>query len=451
MKNRSLAAACLSMVAASLVVLAASDATAAGRTTAGDVGTYAAAVPGARFGTTRALAAKPDAPEPFEVKPGVTLISPLNPTRDDISLQIMMAINHSFRGTKIRIATWNFDSWRFVGALTAAHKRGVSVRLILSRQLYNAQGPRGPAGSLARNLAGFGNAQRPANKKSKVITCDHSCRGRGGAMHSKFYVFSKAGKSKRVVMNSSANLTAASRNVQWNDLYTVVDSKPAYRAYMNVFKEMELDSPASYMDFTDGKLFGFFYPGLSQPDIVMTMLNQVRCDGAKNAGINGKTSIRVAQDVFNNKRGAAIARKLLALFRSGCNVRVVYSQAVGASKAFISQLPHNHLVQDRDGDCSYDRYLHAKILSISGVYGSKRGERIVLNGSGNWSATALKSDEQGMVVNSDSAERKYSAWINGMMGIHLVSAPCDPTQIEDGEARVTGRSARIDPYAEMEG
>ena len=171
-----------------------------------------------------------------------------------------------------------------------------------------------------------------------------------------------------------------------------------------------------------------------------------------NAGINGKTSIRVAQDVFNNKRGATIARKLLALHRSGCNVRVVYSQAVGASKPFIAQLPHNHLVQDRDGDCSYDRYLHAKILAISGVYGNKPGERIILNGSGNWSATALKSDEQGMVVDSDTAEKKYSAWINEMFGIHLVSAPCDPSQIEEEDTRVNARGAvTFDPYREMEG
>lgn len=453
MKNRSIAAVCLSLVAGFAVLASTNgDATALGRATSGEVGAQVSAAPRLPAGVSRRAAAKPPKTPPYVTKPGVTLINPLNATRDEISLQIMKAINHSFKGSKIRIATWNFDSYRFLGALTAAHKRGVSVRLIMSRQLFNAQGPGRAARRLMRNLSGFGNGKRPENMRSKLITCDHSCRGRGGAMHSKFYVFSRAGKNKRIVMNSSANLTAASRNVQWNDLYTVVDSKIAYRAYMNVFKEMELDTPSSYVDFTDEKVFGFFYPGLSQPDIVMTMLNRVQCDGAKNAGIRGKTAIRVAQDVFNNKRGAAIARKLLALHRDGCNVRVAYSQAVGASKAFIAQLPHNHLVQDRDGDCSYDRYLHAKILAISGVYGTKKGERIVLNGSGNWSATAVRSDEQGMVVDSDSAERKYSAWINEMMGIHLVSAPCDPSLIDEEDTRTTARGAVVfDPYAEMEG
>jgi phosphatidylserine/phosphatidylglycerophosphate/cardiolipin synthase-like enzyme len=447
-RNRSLALASLSLVVSTaLVATVTANASALGTATKAQVG-VSAAVP-ASAPAPPARKAGP-APEPYQVKQGLTLINPLNATRDDIAVQIMRAVNHSFKGSRIRIATWNFDSWRFVGALTAAHKRGVSVRLILSRQLFIAQGPRGPAGSLARNLAGFGNAKRPANMRSKVLTCDHSCRGRGGAMHSKFYVFSKSGKSKRVVMNSSANLTAASRNVQWNDLYTVVDSRIAYRAYMDVFKEMELDKPSAYADFTDGKIYGFFYPGLSQPDIVMTMLNQVTCAGAKGAGINGKTAIRVGQDVFNNKRGVIIARKLLALHRAGCNVRVVYSQAVGESKGVIKQLPNNHLVQDRDGDCSYDRYLHAKILAISGVYAGKRNERIVLNGSGNWSATALKSDEQGMVIDRDSAERKYSAWINEMFRIRLVSAPCDPTlAAEDNRfGRTTGQ---IDPYREMEG
>ncbi|WP_372733805.1 phosphatidylserine/phosphatidylglycerophosphate/cardiolipin synthase family protein [Nocardioides sp.] len=383
----------------------------------------------------------------YRVSPGITLSNPLNGTRDDINAKVTRAINHTFKKAKIRMASWNFDSWAYVGALTAAHKRGVSVRLIMSRQMANAQGSRGPYAALRRNLMGSGNGSRPANRRSWFKTCDHSCRGKGGAMHSKFFIFSQSGKSKKIVMNTSANLTAAAKRVQWNDLYTAVGRDITYRAYNKVFRQMPADTKQNYHQYQDKGITLWFYPAPGQPDIVMGMLNQVQCDGAKKAGVKGKTSIRVAQDVFNNKRGETIARKLLALHRSGCSVRVVYSQAVGASRSIIKRLPNNHLVQDRDGDCSYDRYLHAKILAISGNYGGNPSERIVLNGSANWSATAVKSDEQGMIIDRDSAEKKYAKWVNEMYNIHLKSAPCDPTLAAE---RVNGRMAAFDPYAEME-
>ena len=296
---------------------------------------------------------------------------------------------------------------------------------------------------------GFGNGKRPANRRSWVKTCDHSCRGKGGAMHSKFFIFSQSGKSKKIVMNTSANLTGASTRVQWNDLYTVwVDSKITYRA---LHQGLPPDASATSRQPTSSSPgredHRLVLPGPGQPDLVMGMLNQVKCDGAKKAGINGKTSIRVAQDVFNNKRGATIARKLLALHRGGCSVRVVYSQAVGASKSIIKQLPNNHLVQDRDGDCSYDRYLHAKILAISGIYGGNPSERIVLNGSANWSATAVKSDEQGMIIDRDGAEKKYSKWVNEMFKIHLEERAVRPEPGRERPSATARRRRPFDPYA----
>lgn len=384
------------------------------------------------------------------VRPGVTLANPLNDTRRAINRKIFNTINHTQRGATIRLASWNFDSFAYVDALTAAHRRGVSVQLLMARTMAAAQGGRGPFATLRRNLQGSGNTDRPLGMRSWARTCDHSCRGKGGAMHAKYYIFSKSGRSKKIVMNTSANLTAAAgRGVQWNDMFTAVGRDKTYNQYMKVFREAVRDQPAPFRDYQDGRIYGFWAPLYRHQHPALTMLNQVRCKGAKGAGIKGRTAIRVAQDVFNNKVGLEIALKLRQLHRAGCNVRVVYSQLVGASKSIIKQLPNNHLVQDTDGDGAYDRYLHAKVLSISGVYGKDRGKRIVLNGSANWSGTAVQSDEQGMIIEGEVVERAYGAWINQMFATHLVSAPYNPDLDPDNEE--TGRRAVLDPYRNMEG
>ena len=69
------------------------------------------------------------------------------------------------------------------------------------------------------------------------------------------------------------------------------------------------------------------------------MLNDVKCKGAKGAGIKGRTSIRIAQDVFNGGRGAKIARRIKELHRQGCNIRIVYSQMAGQSRAHPGGCP----------------------------------------------------------------------------------------------------------------
>jgi len=387
-----------------------------------------------------------DTPKPrYTVAQGPTFTNPLDASSQRINKKIVRVINHTRRGAIIRMASWNFDSYRYVGALTAAHERGVSVRLIMARTLAAAQGPGGPYGTLKRNLAGSGNDQRPAPQRSWFRTCSHSCRGIGGAMHSKFYIFSRSGASDRIVMNTSANLTAAAARVQWNDLFTVVGRKITYDSYLNVFNQMTLDRKAKYAQFTDGSIVGWFYPRPGRSDLVTDMLDKVQCKGAKGAGINGFTAIRVGMDVFNNERGARIARQLKTLSNRGCNIRIVYSQAVGPSREIIKTMPNTHLVQDRDGDGSYDRYLHAKVMTISGFYDGVRNERILLNGSANWSGTAIQSDEQGMIINRDAAERAYTAWINDMFRTHLVSAPYNPELDPDLNQR-----GRVDPYANME-
>ena len=373
----------------------------------------------------------------FRPRKGVSFNAPGS---QEINAKVIRAIEHTPRRGKIRAMTWNFNSWVFVNKLREAHNRGVSVRIIMARSLANEQGPNGPFNVMRRALAGSNNHKRKPEMKSWFRTCSNSCRGKGGAMHSKMYLFSKVGQARQVVMSSSANMTGSAASAQWNDMFTITDRKKPYKVSLKVFNEAAWDRPAPYHTYRDRKIQGWFHPNKGRPDIPYQMLNRVKCRGAKGAGINGRTSIRIAQDVFNGARGAKLARKVKELHRSGCNVRVVYSQMAGQSREILAGVPKNHLVSDRDGDGAYDIYLHMKAMAISGHYGNDRGARIVHNGSANWSGLGLIADEQGLVIRRDGVEKQYGRQITRLFNIHLTSAP-----------PIAARLRVSDPYMNMEG
>lgn len=379
----------------------------------------------------------------FKVAPGLTLANADDSTDGHIIAKIGRAVKNTPRGERIVGATWNFDSRHILRLLQEAHKRGVTVQIIMARTRATSQAPDGAYRTLKRTLAGYGNKNRKVKNRSWIRTCDQACRGKRGSMHSKFYLFSRTGQSRQVVMNTSANLTGTAATVQWNDLYTTVRRPVIWKQYKATFNEMKKDRPAPYRQFRDEEITGFFFPLKGARHPVMRMLDQVKCKGARRVGVNGRTSVRVAQDVFNDQVGLRIAEKLLQLHRRGCSVRVVYSQAVKDSRPVIKKLPNRHLVQDNDGDGDWDVYLHSKVLAIAGHYGDKRDEQIVLNGSANWSGTAVQSDEQGMIIDLDRVQAKYRSWIDAMFTNDLPMFP-------NGEPQRRG-TEKVDPYREMEG
>jgi phosphatidylserine/phosphatidylglycerophosphate/cardiolipin synthase-like enzyme len=371
----------------------------------------------------------------YRPKAGVLFNSPGDFAVND---KVLRAIRHSQRGAKVRVMTWNFSSWTFVRALREAHERGVSVRVIMARSLAHEQGPNGAYRTLKRALK---KQHRKQEMRSWFRVCTNSCRGRGGSMHAKTYLFSKTGRQEKVVMSSSANLTGAAGANQYNDMYTVRGSRKAYAGAIKMFNQAARDRPAAPFTYRAGPVTGWFQPRPGRKDLVMEMLRQVRCKGARGAGINGRTSIRIAQDVILGKRGVRIARQLRELNQRGCNIRLVYSQLGGTIWRLLRWIPRNHLVQDRDGDGAYDVYLHMKAMAISGNYGGKHDARIVYQGSENWSGLASISDEQGLIIERDGVERAYGKRINKLFNTHLRSA-----------ALVAPRALRApNPYVNMEG
>lgn len=353
--------------------------------------------------------------KPWTPTPGVTFNHPLRPRRSHvINLQIRKSIESSRAGQTVRLVTWNLKSELYTRAIVNAHRRGVGVRVLMANGLAQDQAPNGSYRTIKRALS-QGNKNRPPRLKSWLRTCQKSCRGRTGIVHSKFFLFSKVGPMENIVMSASANLTEVAANNQWNDLTTIVNNEKVYGNFLDVFNEMARDRPANPMfrSFRDKDLVGWFYPRLGRSDQVVDLLRPVVCRGARgDSGLHGKTTIRIAQAVFNGDRGLRIARRIKELHRQGCNVRIVYTAMARKPYDALAGVPKRHIVQDFDGDGAYDRYLHIKAIAISGHYGRDHNYHVVLNGSSNWSGMSLQSDEQGLVVRRERMTNLYSRWVN---------------------------------------
>lgn len=371
----------------------------------------------------RALA-KPK-PHRYSPRPGVVFNAALGPKadRNRVFGKIITAINHAPAKSRIRVMSWNIMSRTAVDALLRAQARGVKVRVLMDNT--NLVDIPNPGFVRLKNSLKRGNLDLPQKRRSYAKTCIGSCRGERGAAHSKYYLFSKTGKAKNVVMQGSANLTVAGAVNQWNDLYTWVDNKPLYNFSVRVYHQMWLDTPVldQFVQVDTGKdLLGFtplMGPAGRTADPVQDLLSQVQCTGATGgAGKDGRTIVRAAPDVMRNERGMAIAIRLKELYAQGCDVRIAYTVMGVDVFRFLNQptargvVPKRHLVQDFDGDGEFDNYFHLKALTINGVWAGIPAAWLVLNGSSNWSGYAAVSDENFGIIKRRAVTMKYQKFID---------------------------------------
>ncbi|HQR27817.1 MAG TPA: phospholipase D-like domain-containing protein [Nocardioides sp.] len=341
-----------------------------------------------------------------------------------INKHIRLTIRSARSGSFIRIISWNYKSALYQDALLAAHDRGVTVRVLMSRAMARQQGPTGPFARLKKGLSRH-QAKRPPARRSWARTCAASCRGNSGIAHVKFYTFSNTGYTQNVVIVSSANMTEVAARNQWNDAFTVVDNQGLFNKYVDIFKEATLDRRAHppYQTYQVNKnLSTWFLPYLGPKatgDPVVKVLDKVRCKGATGrSGIGGRTAIRIGQTAILDDRGVAIARRLKQLYNSGCNIRIAYAVVGPNIKDILRSgsgrgpIPMQQIVQDFDGDGNFDRYIHMKSMTISGVYGKQTNAHMVYTGTQNWTAVGLVSDEAGFLMNNETYERQYAATIN---------------------------------------
>ncbi len=277
--------------------------------------------------------------------------------------------------------------------------------------------------------------KKPKKNKSFAYRCKGGCRSSFENLHTKFYVFSKTGAAKQVVMLGSHNLTANAAINQWNDLFVVRDKAKVYDPFIKLFNQMRKDKKAKpqYWLAKMSKRFQLEvlpYPKFSaKNDPMMKNLNKVKCNGAKGSpgGVKGRTMVRVNMHAWNTKRGVWLAKKVRQLHAQGCDVKVMYGTASATVRAeFAKQTKRGPLRVHVDGydtnaDGLIDLYGHLKVLTIAGNWNGDKSARYTWTGSSNWGNSGLRGDEIIFRIKGNTQMRKYNKQFNYMWknGSHL--------------------------------
>ena len=360
----------------------------------------------------------------------------------------------------ILISTYLLDRSQSVDAMIEACRRGVSVRVILDEDIVNRNSKRLVAALNGDNVrddnddgipdnnpkAGPCNRKLPTRAsreghqesltdrqarrsvsapmvdsvtwgqdRSYVKRCDGSCRGAGGNMHSKFFAFSKTGKSQNVVMVSSSNLNRGGALLGWNDLYTMKERPTSFEAYKRIHREMTDDTRAddSKVEVRDGPFTSRFFPMRNAgraKDPTLQDLNKIRCSSAF-----GRTKIFVSMFYWKGTRGNYLADKLLSLARNGCQVSIIYgAPSVQIAERLRNAARANRInLYDSRWDHNNDGYnevrTHAKYVIVKGTFGTDRSAHMVMTGSQNWVAGSLsRGDELTLNIALQSAYNDYA-------------------------------------------
>ena len=376
---------------------------------------------------------------------GVTFNDPMRyGYRRVILAKVIRSIQNTAKGERIRIATWNFDDRPAKNALIAAKRRGVKVQVIVAGAVDNP------------NWHGLRRAlNRNRGDKSFALSCTGGCRSRVRIMHSKFYLFSRVHRARRISMVGSSNLTTPAGNRQWNDLVTTRSDK-VYAYLVRIFQQYARDkSVASPFDVkTLGDYRVWIYPvGGRNPQL--SQLEKVRCKGATGrTGTNGRTKIRLSVAGWFDSYGEDIAKRLRKLWDRGCDVRVVTTLAGrGINRALKAgygrgPVPQRELSWDPNFDGIPERYLHQKSLAISGVYAGDTSASVVFTGSPNWSARAARSEEVWMrVVDRRAMTRRYMTRVDRMFFSPYSSARsttrADLQRALEVQARTNGLTGQV--------
>lgn len=337
---------------------------------------------------------------------------------------VLRTINSVPSGGRIRLAIFSLNDQITTDALLAAVARGVSVQIVVdNHNLYNTIPDLPPSPSFIQLRNTLGNrTTRPGidpERLSFAKICHSSCRGTGGNVHYKLFLFDMAGPgtydpatgtptttggTRWITMMGSPNLTLRASHGQWNHLDTYSNSKATYDYYDSWFQQMKADTPVAhpYLYRKTGAVMSWTFPKpgtTATTDPLMGRLNKIRCTGATGGtGINGRTKIRIGAYTFFDNRGRWMAKKVRSLWNAGCNISIEYSimgdtvKRILYSPAGRGRIPMRQVVTfTKQG--VIDVYDHAKYIAVSGNYAGHPATRVVWTGTTNISDLGFRSDD----------------------------------------------------------
>jgi hypothetical protein len=376
-------------------------------------------------------------PDSYKPRDGALFNHPHTPgMARTIRTHVLRTINSVPGGGYIRLAEYSLNDSTTAQALYAAHLRGVSVQIVgnIHNVTGNKVGPPSQSFLWLRSKLGASITRSGIDPERVSFTkvCHYSCRGTGGNVHYKMFLFSSAGKfdatgaevpgqvAHNITMMGSPNLTIMASDHQWNHLQTYSGNKETYDTYWRMFQQMRADKPISgpYRDFTSITPRTWFFPRpgtTATSDPLMKGLNQIRCKGvAKGYGRNGRTFIRIGAYAWYENRGRWLAKKVRSLWNAGCDIAVEYAIMGNTVKKTLyspsgrGRIPMRQVATfKRNGD--FTSYDHAKYVTVSGNYGGDSGTYVTWAGTTNFSDLGFRADDSTQVWRTAAAFSAYSA------------------------------------------
>ncbi len=129
--------------------------------------------------------------------------------------------------------------------------------------------------------------------------------------------------------------------------------------------------------------------------------------------------------------------------KRGCNIRLVYAMFGGGVLKVMraAKVPMTHLAYDIDWNGIYDRYVHMKSMTVSGVLGKNTHARVTWNGSANWTGSSLASDE--VVGRVDRVDTTRSYIELDRLPLHARPTAWKPSRLQDPRHRDRTPGARV--------
>ena len=327
------------------------------------------------------------APGPYFSRPG-------NRTIHDL---VLRNIRETPSGSYIRGVAWTLSSQEIADALIAAHRRGVVVRVLVSRRGRDYPATNSLQAALD-SRCGSGSCFRIVQFSARG---SDEFDGKKTTLHQKSWLFSTTGTEQRVSIITSHNPTDSAKDNQYNDAYQFVGNLAVYNQIRDTFvaqsKDRDLGTP--YRAVRISSTVALYFGPWNSPSMADPVVARI------NALPTNNLVIRVANSAWQDQRGVAIARALARKKEQGAGVFVLASQPLGPAVRDVLVAAD---IPIRDAHFSDTNYHHMKFMTAKWTEGGKVRTR-VWAGSENWSDAARGSDE---LVFRVGAGRTHGAYVN---------------------------------------
>jgi hypothetical protein len=276
----------------------------------------------------------------------------LSNSRFAITNRINNMIDCAPVGSTIAMSWFSFTDDNMVNHLIQAYRNGVHVRVLVNSHATKPTSSSFTAVNTLRAVLGSNVTDATANASenagSWLASCDSGCltptppvglvfpdesEGEYPALHSKFFLITRAGSAKNIVGISSVNPTYEQAKVGFNNASVVVNDKTLFASMNQYYADLAnaargAGKATAYRQLkTDSKTTSYYVYPKSGSDDVLTMLRDIKCIykvGKKTM----RTEVYVNMFVFT--RNAPAMELWHKAFNSkgkngGCNVHIIYT------------------------------------------------------------------------------------------------------------------------------